>query len=127
MKNVSRWTATLVGLAALLTLGAAAAQAQSFPREFRNLQVLKGISADDLKKTMDGFTEALGVKCTFCHTPDQWEKDDSKNKLAARKMIQLVQYMKANKGKYFKADVNSELLTCGTCHRGMKEPEPFVP
>jgi cytochrome c553 len=127
MKNMSHWTLGLAGAAALLTIEAGAARAQGFPKEFKNLQVLKGISADDLKQTMEGFTEALGVKCSFCHTPDQWEKDDSKNKLAARKMIQLVQYMKANKDKYFKADVSNELLTCGTCHRGMKEPEPFVP
>lgn len=117
----------LVGLAGALGMAVPGVQAQQFPKEFKNLQVLKGISPDELKTTMEGFTQALGVKCTFCHTPDQWEKDDSKNKLAARKMIQLVQYMKANKDKYFKADVNSELLTCGTCHRGMKEPEPFVP
>ena len=49
------------------------------------------------------------------------------NDLPVRTVAELIAYMKANKDKYFKADVNSELLTCGTCHRGMKEPEPFVP
>jgi hypothetical protein len=127
MERTAR-TMWLPGAVALvLALGATGARAQSFPTEFKNLQVLKGISGDELKNTMEGFTQALGVKCTFCHTKDQWEKDDSKNKLQARKMIQLVQFMKANKAKYFKADVSDDLLGCGTCHRGMKEPEPFVP
>jgi cytochrome c553 len=127
MKNVSGRLSTVVGIVGLLALGAGSARAQSFPSEFKNLQVLKGIGAEQLKTTMEGFTQALGVKCTFCHTKDQWERDDNEHKLQARRMIQLVQYMKANKAKYFKDDVSDELLSCGTCHRGMKEPEPFVP
>jgi hypothetical protein len=129
-RNMERTTRTMWlpgALALVLALGAPVARAQTFPTEFKNLQVLKGISADELKSTMDGFTQALGVKCTFCHTKDQWERDDNDHKLQARKMIQLVQFMKANKVKYFKADVGDDLLSCGTCHRGMKEPEPFVP
>lgn len=127
MKNVSGRLSTVVGIVGLLALGAGSARAQSFPGEFKNLQLLKGTSAEQLKATMEGFTQALGVKCTFCHTKDQWERDDNEHKLQARKMIQLVQYMKANKAKYFKDEVSDELLSCGTCHRGMKEPEPFVP
>jgi len=111
-----------------LALAAAQARAQSFPTEYKNLQVLpRTIAPEELKGTMEGFTDALGVKCTFCHTRDHWERDDSENKRAARNMIRLVQYMRANRAKYFKADVTDELLNCGTCHRGMKEPEPFVP
>jgi hypothetical protein len=116
--------------ASLLIAGLAGSRAiaQNFPTEFKNLQVLdKNISQADLKKTMDGFTEELGVKCTFCHTLDQWEKDDKGHKKDARKMIALVQLMKANKEKYFKAKVDETLLGCGTCHRGKAEPEAFVP
>jgi hypothetical protein len=118
-------------LAAGLLLAAAAglwAQAPSFPSEFKNLQVLdKTIPPAQLKATMEGFTEQLGVKCSFCHVPDQWEKDDNKHKLAARKMLALVQFMKANKDKYFKANVKNDQIDCGICHRGKNEPEPFVP
>ena len=127
MERTARRTWLAGSLALALALAAQAVGAQDFPKQFKNLQVLKGISADELKATMEGFTQALGVKCTFCHTKDQWEKDDNDHKLQARKMIQLVQFMKANKAKYFKADVSDDLLSCGTCHRGMKEPEPFVP
>ena len=47
----------------------AGAEAPGFPKEFKNLQVVgKKIAPDDLKKMMNGFTEQLGVKCTFATT-----------------------------------------------------------
>jgi hypothetical protein len=96
--------------------------------EHKNLQVLdKNITKDELKKTMNEFAEQLGVKCTFCHIPDQFEKDDRKHKLDARKMIKLVQHMRANRADYFKPTVKPEEITCAGCHRGKPEPEPFVP
>jgi hypothetical protein len=101
---------------ALFVLGVAAslqrdAQAQGFPKEFKNLQVVdKKIAPDDLKKMMNGFTEQLGVKCTFCHNTENYSSDERKHKADARKMIVLVQHMLANKGKYFKADVAVESL-----------------
>ena len=42
-------------------------------------------------------------------------------------MILLVQHMTANKEKYFKARLDPEAISCGTCHRGKEEPELFVP
>jgi hypothetical protein len=96
--------------------------------EHKNLQVLKkDISKDELKKTMDGFAEQLGVKCTFCHIPDQYEKDDRPHKADARRMIRLVQEMKARKTEYFGPRVKEAVISCGLCHRGKAEPEPFVP
>lgn len=105
-----------------------ALRAQTIAWPPKNLQVLdKNITLEQLKKTMDGFTEQLGVKCTFCHVLEQYDKDDLEHKRDARKMIQLVRHMRANKEKYFKEDVRTELISCGTCHRGQKEPEEFVP
>ena len=96
--------------------------------EHKNLQVLpKDISKDDLKKTMDGFTEQLGVKCTFCHVLDQYEKDERPHKADARRMIKLVFDMKAKKADYFGPRVKEAVISCGMCHRGKAEPEPFVP
>lgn len=95
--------------------------------EHKNLQVLnKNISDAELKKTMDGFTEQLGVKCTFCHVLEQYEKDDLPHKADARRMIRLVQDMKARKSVYFGPRVKEAVITCGLCHRGKAEPEPFV-
>ena len=96
--------------------------------EHKNLQVLnKDISKDDLKKTMDGFAEQLGVKCTFCHIVDQYEKDDRPHKADARRMIRLVLDMRARKADYFGPRVKEAVITCSICHRGKAEPEPFVP
>lgn len=111
-----------------LAIAAPALRAQKIAWPPKNLQVLdKGITQEQLKSTMEGFTDQLGVKCTHCHILDQYEKDDLEHKREARKMILLVQHMRANKAKYFKEGVKDELITCGTCHRGKDEPEEFVP
>ena len=95
--------------------------------EHKNLQVFpKSITHTALKKTMDGFTEQLGVKCTFCHVLEQYEKDDRPHKADARRMIKLVLDMKAKKASYFGARVKEAIITCGMCHRGKAEPEPFA-
>lgn len=118
---------------AALSLAAAAsglrdARGQDFPTEFKNLQVFdKKIAPRTLKKTMDGFTEELGVKCTFCHNLDNYASDEREKKGDARKMIQLVQFMRANKAKYFKAKLTDDQVSCASCHRGKSEPDPFVP
>lgn len=109
------------------TAGLLAAPSLAAP-EHKNLQVLsKDISKDDLKKTMDGFAEQLGVKCTFCHIVDQYEKDDRPHKADARRMIKLVMDMKARKADYFGPRTKEAVIACGLCHRGKAEPEPFVP
>lgn len=96
--------------------------------EHKNLQVLpKTITNDELKKTMDGFTEQLGVKCTFCHVIDQYDKDERPHKADARRMIKLVQDMKAKKADYFGPRTKEAVITCSMCHKGKAEPEPFVP
>lgn len=128
----SRTTARAAVIASLclltFVLAAPALRAQKIAWPPKNLQVLdKGIAQEQLKATMESFTDQLGVKCTHCHILDEYEKDDLEHKRDARKMIRLVQHMRANKAKYFKEDVRIELIACGTCHRGEKEPEEFVP
>ena len=113
---------SVLGLA-IASLGGTAAAAP----EHKNLKVLdKAISVYELKKTMEGFTVQLGVKCTFCHIVDQYEKDDRPHKADARRMIQLVMDMKAKKASYFGPRVKEAVITCSMCHRGKAEPEPFV-
>lgn len=112
----------------LAAVAALAVTAPTASAQHKNLQVLdKTISPDDLKKQMNEFAEQLGVKCTYCHVPDFPEKDDKKHKLDARKMIRLVQHMRANRNDYFKVTVKPADINCGVCHRGKAEPEPFVP
>src|SRR5919202_6879851 len=41
---------------------------------FKNIQVLKTVTAGRLLSAMGGYTRALGVRCDFCHVPGEWEK-----------------------------------------------------
>ena len=93
--------------------------------EHKNLQVLpKSIPKAQLKAMMESFTAELGVKCTFCHVPDQYEKDERPHKLDARRMIRLVLDMKAKKALYFAQQTKDARITCGLCHQGKSEPAP---
>ena len=68
-----------------------AAAAPSAPKkaeeQFKNIQALKGIPAEQLIPAMQFITASLGVECEFCHVQGAFEKDDKKPKLMARKMM----------------------------------------
>ena len=96
---------------------------------YKNIQVLKGMPADQFIRTMKGFTNALGVRCEFCHVTapgsdipgfGAFSKDDLEQKRTARKMILMVGDIRE---KYFG---DKQAPTCWTCHRGNKQPE-FAP
>lgn len=82
---------------------------------YKNIQVLKGIPADQLVPTMTFITASLGVDCEFCHA-EQREKDDKKTKLKAREMIQM--QMAINKENF----EGRNQVTCNSCHQGRHEP-----
>jgi hypothetical protein len=101
---------------------------------YTNLQVLpKDISHEELSEVMDGFKEALGVKCGFCHARNadtsihklDFASDANEHKDAARYMMR----MTADINKlYFNWDKSTQpdtlrYVTCITCHRGLKEPD----
>jgi len=120
----------LLGLliAGLVAVVPGPAPAQEAKSNFQNLQVLpKDIAKTDLKALMDSFTEQLDVKCTFCHVLEEYHKDDQQHKKDARRMIQLVQYMRGNVGQYFKEGVEPSQVNCWLCHRGKAEPDEYVP
>ncbi len=124
------WLSNLIVAGVLLSIPTAGLlNAQDMPAEFTNLQVFDPeIEVEELKEIMNGFTDQLGVKCTFCHILNEYEKDeieDNTHKIQARRMIRLTQYLNENAGLYFEEDVDLELLTCGTCHRGEAEVEVF--
>src|SRR3974390_2436586 len=56
-------------------------------QQFKNIQELKGVPAEQLIPTMQFISASLGVECEFCHVPHQMDKDDKKEKQTARKMI----------------------------------------
>ena len=89
-------------------------------QEFKNIQVLKGIPADQLRPTMQFITASLGVDCEYCHVREgqglAFDKDDKKQKVTARKMMKMM--FAINKENF---DGQRE-VTCYSCHRGAAEP-----
>ena len=84
--------------------------------QFKNIQVLKGVPADQLFPTMQFISASLGVECDFCHVKDAFEKDDKKPKQTARKMMEMM--FAINKDNF---SGNRE-VTCNSCHRGSAHP-----
>ncbi|HMD97022.1 MAG TPA: c-type cytochrome [Terriglobia bacterium] len=139
--------AAAAALAMLLSLTGGPARAQSAPattamapgagpktaaEQYKNVQVLKDIPADQLFPAMQFISASLGVECNYCHveaapTPGgpgahggpphlDFEKDDKKEKKTARKMIQME--LAINKDNF---DGHTD-VTCYSCHRGAHEP-----
>ena len=92
------------------------AEAQTAEQKFKNIQVLKGIPADQLIPSMQFISASLGVACEFCHVQHAMDKDDKKPKLMARKMITMMMQIDADNFK------NEREVTCYTCHRGSVHP-----
>lgn len=84
--------------------------------QFKNIQALKGIPADQLIPSMQFISASLGVECEFCHVHGSMDKDDKKPKVTARKMITMMLAINKN---YF--DGHRE-VTCNSCHRGAEHP-----
>jgi hypothetical protein len=83
---------------------------------FKNIQVLKGIPADQLIPSMQFITSSLGVGCDFCHVKDRPDQDDKKPKQIARKMMQMTMAINQNNFEGHRD------VTCNTCHRGAARP-----
>jgi hypothetical protein len=100
-----------------------------------NLKVLpKDTSPDQLMKIMHGYSQALGVQCTFCHAwnaatkQPNFASDEKPEKNTARTMISMTNEINA---KYMSqihdpdAMEEQKTVACSTCHRGHNMPIPF--
>ncbi len=85
-------------------------------QQYKNIQVLKNIPADQLVPAMQFITASLGVECDFCHVEREFDKDDKKEKQTARKMMQMMFAINQN---HFEGERE---VTCNTCHRGSPHP-----
>jgi len=110
--------------AALLTARAQnppqAQPAQGAPKtasqQFKNVQVLKDIPADQLIPGMQFITASLGVECEYCHVEHAMDKDDKKTKVTARKMMEMMITINAENFD------GHRVVTCYTCHQGAAKP-----
>ena len=103
---------------------AAGAKSESKPKtaaeEFKNIQILKDMPADQLIPAMQFMTASLGVDCEYCHVEKALDKDDKKTKGYARHMMEMM--FNINKENFD----NQRWVTCYSCHQGSPHP-PSIP
>jgi len=131
MNTIHRKLLALAVFGALAVLTAAPVPAQ-IPDSFTNLKVLPSdVPKRQLIDTMKSFTQALGVRCQYCHVGQgddlatfDFASDEKEHKLIAREMVRMVKQI--NEGFIAKLPADSEprqSVTCITCHRGQAVPE----
>ena len=123
-----------LGLLASPVVARAQAPGGQPPPPPKNLQILpKDISRPELIARMQGISQALGVRCQFCHVDDDpgrandMASDEKPPKNMARAMMR------------FTGDLNARLATalgkpaaeitqvqCATCHRGVPIPKQIT-
>jgi photosynthetic reaction center cytochrome c subunit len=84
--------------------------------QFKNIQVLKGIAADQVIPAMQFIAASLGVECDYCHNREKMDSDEKKPKKTARAMMTMM--FNINKSNF---DGRLE-VTCYSCHRGAAMP-----
>ena len=105
-------------LAAVMFVGAQQPQqldGKTAEQVYKNIQVLKGVPADQVVPGMRVIAGSLGVGCGFCHVQDR-SKDDMDTKKTARLMMAMM--MDINKNNFN----GRQQVTCFTCHNGSNQP-----
>ena len=105
---------------------------QGPPPKPKNLKFFpKDIPMRALQDTMNTFTRALGVNCSFCHMAAEnqppaernFASDEKPNKDKARTMLRMVAVINGDYLTKLSSRVQPlVVVTCATCHRGVAEP-----
>src|SRR5271167_693202 len=103
MKGTIAMVAGMIALVVVcgMVIGGAKAQSGGAPaanaagpkkaeEQYKNIQVLKGIPADQVIPAMQFIATSVGVGCEFCHVEGAFEKDDKEQKKTARKMMTMM-------------------------------------
>jgi hypothetical protein len=116
-----------------------AAAADWVPPAPKNLKVLpKDIEPKQLLAVMRGFTQAMGVRCVYCHVagPDpsdmssyNFESDRKEHKETTRAMLKYTDAVNESfpKGVGEEPKAGELRVTCYTCHQGQREPPTRKP
>jgi hypothetical protein len=91
---------------------------------FKNVKMNPQMPAARLLAVMNiGYGRSLGVSCTHCHVPGQWDSDAKTQKQTARDMSAMVARIN---GELLKGIPNlkgpNAIVNCTTCHRGQVKP-----
>jgi hypothetical protein len=102
-----------------------------------NLKVLpKNLTGKQVRDIMEIWQGSLGVHCNTCHAEDpknlgpngrprlNFADDSKQQKATARLMYTMTEGI--NKDYVTKLEDVETPVSCGTCHRGHLDPEPFV-
>ena len=112
-------TVFLLGLASVA--GVRAQGAQLSETVFKDVQVLKGIPADEFMDAMGMFAASLGYDCASCHSPDI-KSDRAAFAISTpqiRRARQMMQMMNSINETNFGG---RPLVTCFTCHHAQFPP-----
>ncbi|HKO16832.1 MAG TPA: c-type cytochrome [Gemmatimonadaceae bacterium] len=131
-------------LASFVVLAAASTAGGQIPQKFENLQYFpKDIPRDTLLRYMQGFTRALGVRCGFCHAPEEaspattaanpapgggrerlnFKSDAKPEKRNARYMLRMADSINLKLlAALPKRSDPPVRVSCVTCHRGLEKP-----
>jgi hypothetical protein len=112
----------------LVAAASDAGQSQKPPTSetvFRNVQVLKGIPADEFMDAMGMFSASLGYDCVSCHSPEIYKDREAFgiSTPAIQRARGMIGMMNAINKSYFGGQPR---VSCFTCHHGQDRPE-FVP
>ncbi|QQL50638.1 c-type cytochrome [Mucilaginibacter ginkgonis] len=134
--NVNKKMIAVLGFSAVIGLSAMTVMQPGQPRvdpPLQNIKVLsKKLTYRQVDHIMDEWAHSLGVRCNFCHAPNEQTKkmdfasDAKPEKEMAREMFKMT--AEINK-KYFKAEKDSlgmimeSGVNCYTCHNGKAHPE----
>jgi hypothetical protein len=123
LAGVSAGAVALSALFAGAQSAAGPSAGKTSDQAFKNIQILKGIPADQIMPSMQFISASLGVECEYCHVAGAFDKDDKKPKQTARKMMEMM--FAINKGQF----EGHREVTCYSCHHGETHPVgiPIIP
>ena len=130
MRSTVHGSLLVAGVSVIAAVSARADVSPQLPARYTNLQVLpKDIREDQLIGIMKGATQALGVRCWYCHDGSgddlstyNFAADTKEPKATARVMLRLTSQLNAALKDVGPHKGDTGKVTCQTCHRGNKTP-----
>lgn len=89
--------------------------------QWKNAQILTGMSRQEVWEVMNQMRAGLGVDCLYCHVKGDVASDAKPEKVRGREMMRLVMDLNA---RHFGGKT---IVTCFTCHDGKVHPARTPP
>lgn len=95
---------------------------------WKNIQVMKGRTAQQVLRSMNGMGRSLGVSCRHCHIENHWAEEDKQAKHVARNMMRMTAALNDSLiPSYQWPRDDKPRVSCFTCHRGHANPMAGMP